>query len=94
MQKAKVCLFGFGEPRPKAASAFKQPEGAHHVRLNEILWAMNRTIHVAFRRKMHNCAGSMLVQQRNDQNCCGALEMEERCVRELPDRCALALQSS
>ena len=52
---------------PVSPRFFQQGECAVNVGANEIVWPPNRPVHMAFRRKMHDCIRLMFLKQLLDQ---------------------------
>ena len=63
MQKAERRFARLGQRRPEGTRFFQQTKGAHHIGLYKLAGAMDRTIHMALRRKVHNGLGLMLLEQ-------------------------------
>ena len=63
VQKAKA-TFGLAlQAIPVGARGFQQAQGSHHIGLDEVFRAMDRAIHMAFGRKVHDGAGLVFGQQ-------------------------------
>ncbi len=64
VQEAEGAFCCFRQCAPVGARRFQQAEGAVDISLDECARAMDRTVHMAFRRKVHDGARLMLLEQR------------------------------
>jgi hypothetical protein len=72
---------GVRKARPVATHRLQQAEGAHDVGFDEVAWAVDGAVHMAFGRKVHHRAGLVFGQQARDQRGVANVALHKHVVR-------------
>ena len=79
--ESEISLLFLPEFRPISARFLEQTESAVHIGAHKIIRPMNRAVHMAFRRKMHNRPRTASPQQVADQLSIADVSMHEAVAR-------------